>query len=64
MPRLPTIKEVKEKEDDIWSIEVEEAFQEALTMFPTKRRIRLSDGKCYGKIIFKDLKKNFISTKS
>uniref|UniRef100_A0A914CLE1 TEA domain-containing protein n=1 Tax=Acrobeloides nanus TaxID=290746 RepID=A0A914CLE1_9BILA len=49
MPRLPTIKEVKEKEDDIWSTEVEEAFQEALTMFPTKRRIRLSDGKCYGR---------------
>ena len=39
--------------EEVWSDDVESAFYEALEIFPgqnNKKRIRISDGKAYGKI--------------
>lgn len=50
---LSTIEE-EEKEDDIWTPEIEAAFQEALVLYPRTRRIELN-GKLYGSFIISSL---------
>uniref|UniRef100_A0A914EE42 TEA domain-containing protein n=1 Tax=Acrobeloides nanus TaxID=290746 RepID=A0A914EE42_9BILA len=45
---LSTIKE--EEDDEIWTPDIEEALEEALVLYPVgKRKIKLNDGKIYGR---------------
>uniref|UniRef100_A0A914CM36 TEA domain-containing protein n=1 Tax=Acrobeloides nanus TaxID=290746 RepID=A0A914CM36_9BILA len=52
MPYKRALQIINEEDEEIWTHDVEEAFQEALIQYPAeKRRIKQSDGKFYGRNI-------------